>query len=123
MKDKPVVSLAQDLGRNATRLLCDEYCSEIVLSPLLDPLYIRSFPASASAAKDRLRFLYDRDRRDRLGKGLSKLRLIVIEDPPKNETGQNEPRSSAHLRYINYADLARFQSIDEHVHHLAARVV
>jgi hypothetical protein len=47
----------------------------------------------------------------------------MIEDAPEDQARENERGRTAHLGNVDYAQLAITQRRDEHVHHLARRVV
>src|SRR5438552_1143529 len=122
MKDEPVIALAQDFNRNASRLLRDEDSAEIVLSPLLHPRNIR-LRCARVLGKDRLRLFHDRYRGDRFRIGAGELLLVAVKDAAEDKARQYQGLAASHLRYVDDAKLPLRKRMDQHVHELAAAVV
>ena len=123
VKDEPVVALTEDLPADAARLLRDQHCSEVVLTALLDPCDVRSFPRASRTPQNALGLFDDGNCWNGLGFGLRKLVLIGVEDLLQDDSGQDEGGRSPELRYIDDAEFPCAERRDQHIEHLTTAIV
>src|SRR5437899_1744764 len=123
VEDEPIVALAEDLGADATWLLCDHHSSQIILAALLDPRYVGALSRAAGTTEYGLGFLNHSDGWNRMGFGLRELVLVRIEDLLKDDSGQYKGRRAAQLGHVDDTEFPGAECSDQHVKHLTAAVV
>ena len=122
VEDEPVVALAEDLDRNAARLLGDEQRAQVVLATFLHPGDVR-LGSRCVLVQHRLGLFDDRDRRDRLWIGRGEFLLVPVEDPAQDQAREHQRLAAAHLGNVNDTQLPLGERMNQHVHELAALVM
>src|SRR5215216_3508206 len=85
VKDEPIVALAQNLHRDAARLLGDENGTKVVLAPFLDPGE-KGISRRDVLLQDRLGLFNHRDCWNGVRLRLRKTLLVAIENPAEDES-------------------------------------
>src|SRR5262245_56003890 len=88
MEDEPVVTLAQNLHGDTSRLLGNQHLSEIIFPSFFHPGDVRLRSARV-LTEDGLRLLNNGDGRDSLGISTRELLLIAIKDAAKDKARQH----------------------------------